>query len=380
MRSILFASVVLVVSWLGTAAQAGNLILNSGFDVDYVSWAPETHSSITWSSLDSEGNPMSGSALVTNLHPDPNNGQGMVQCLPAVVIPGAAYGFGGKVYIPSGQVNTGDAQVGLRWYDDLNCTGAVVGSQPRLGTITTDVWVALSASGEVAPAGAMSVYFLAFSNKNEGGGSFEAYFDGLSLEMNLPYADGFERGDTSAWSGRVPGIVTMLPYADGSEVDSISRVFCKSGHCPWNPPDQLHDGIDIHPLVDLATFQAVCDGTVESIDMFQNPGNGKYQVNVLVSYAYDQTHLVIYAFEPFSGDPAVGNLQLANIAVDVGTEVFAGDIIGDLVRDDPQAAHVHWGFAINPGQICVDPYLSDAVRDDLLDLVRVAHPDWNLCH
>ena len=122
------------------------------------------------------------------------------------------------------------------------------------------------------------------------------------------------------------------------------------------------------------------DGVVESIDLFLNTGNGKDQVNVLVSYAHDRTHLVIYAFEPFSGDPAVGNLQLSNIAVAVGNPVTPGDLIGYLVRDDPQAAHVHWGFAVNPGQICVDPYLSDAVRDSLLDLARITHPDWDLCH
>ena len=40
--------------------------------------------------------------------------------------------YGGAMFIPTGQTETGKAMVGLRWYDGVECSGSQVGSQPRL--------------------------------------------------------------------------------------------------------------------------------------------------------------------------------------------------------------------------------------------------------
>lgn len=359
-----------------------NLVLNSDLDSDVISWRPESPAWANWSPDDAAGSLDSGSIEIGNTHPNSSNGLGVTQCLPLVPIPGTAYSFGGKARIPGGQDRTGSANVGTRFYTGAHCTGAVVGPQPRRQTSIVDAWVELSRSDQEVPEGANSVMFLAFPSKVEAEGTLIAQFDDLFFEITMPFKDGFETGHSSAWALTVPAVITAVPYVDKTKILGISRVFCKSGFCPWVPPDAPHDGLDLTPTEDLVAFQASCDGEVFSVDAFPNQITGLYQVNVGIACGRDTIHGVVYAFEPASPDVADRDRQLANIVVAVGDTVNAGDFIGNLVRANPGGAHVHYGIlSLGPiGQICPTPVFSSSVSADLLEIVHIDHPGWGFCH
>jgi hypothetical protein len=102
------------------------------------------------------------------------------------VTAGGSYTFGGKILWPLGQATTGSVQIGLRWRSGPNCTGSVIGSQPRVSiNSATGAWVTLS-SVQVAPAGTVSADFIAFPSKQQAGGSLFANFDDLLFDNGLP--------------------------------------------------------------------------------------------------------------------------------------------------------------------------------------------------
>src|SRR5262249_6103022 len=147
----------------------------------------------------------SGSALITDSSPFAGDGQGVSTCA-GVVTPGVYYEWGGSIFFPGGQAQTGDAQIGLRFKDGPGCTGADL-SQPRLTAITHDTWVFQSAFSR-APVGAASVQFVAFTSKVEAGGALSALFDHLFIQANCPdKARGDVNADTNVDVGDVFALV-----------------------------------------------------------------------------------------------------------------------------------------------------------------------------
>jgi exosortase sorting signal-containing protein len=176
-----------VLSLLAGSAFAVNLLVNPSFPTNVAGWTLEDppNSTLAWSPIDATGSPASGSALVTNTSAGPSNGTGIVQCVNAVNA-GATYTFGGRLLFPLGQATTGSMQVGLRWRDGPGCTGAVVGSQPRLSVNSAQpTWVALTSAPVVAPVGTVSAQFIAFPSKVEAGGQLVGQFDDLSFDDGL---------------------------------------------------------------------------------------------------------------------------------------------------------------------------------------------------
>jgi hypothetical protein len=164
---------------LSAPLAAQNLVRNGTFDTDTSGWnVEEAAGSLAWSSLDAEGSSSSGSAVVVNASPGPENGTGIVQCVSGPGVEGGTrYAWGGRVRIPSGQARTGAAFLGLRWYASTDCTGSPL-DQPRLSTLSLDVWAALTET-DIAPAGTRSVEFLAFPSKIEAGGELQVLYDEL---------------------------------------------------------------------------------------------------------------------------------------------------------------------------------------------------------
>ena len=371
---------LLLATWLiGSGAWSENVVFNPGFDTDVSGWTVESYVSISWSLMDANLNPASGSAEVTNSSPGPQNGTGITQCLDITPIEGAAYDFGGKALIPDGQARTGSAQVGLRWWSGSNCSGSTVGTQPRRATSTLGAWVELSSTEQIAPAGAASAQFVAFPSKLEAGGSLVAHFDDLYFRNTPLFADGFESGDLTAWSSTSQPILTLPPYVDQTQIAGLLWPYCDSGDCP--PPLQTHDGLDFTPNEDLVPFQASAPCQVTDVADFLNGGNGFYQVNVMMSCSDNQRHGLIYAFEPMTDSTVDRDTQLANIDVQIGQVVAPGDVIGRLVQGQAYA-HVHFGIWENWQQTCPEPFLSTPVRTELRDLIQSesGHEDWEICN
>ncbi len=193
-----------VVGSIGAPASSQSLLQNPSFHSGVGSWGAESSVSLLWSPLDASGVAGSGSAEVVNSSPGGNDGRGITQCVDAAVVAGGRYEYGGSMRIPSGQDRTGNAQVGLRWYDGPGCSGSSVGPQPRVTVTALDSWVHLVDDVQTAPAGAVSVLFLAFPSKVEPGGALIVHFDDLILRGAAIFDDGFEDGDASAWSATTP--------------------------------------------------------------------------------------------------------------------------------------------------------------------------------
>ena len=180
------AGAILLVGCGGDESVVG-LLSNPDFATNTTGWAVEDPGSATlsWSSLDADGAAGSGSALVTNTSAGPSNGSGIFQCASSITA-GASYTFGGRVLFPSGQARTGQLQIGLRWRAGANCTGSVLGDQPRVVLNTPGaLWVPLTSDVLVAPAGTISADFIAFPTKYEAGGQLAGNFDALFLEKSV---------------------------------------------------------------------------------------------------------------------------------------------------------------------------------------------------
>ena len=185
MRSIVFGSLATAAWIAGCGSTEPNVLLltNPDFTTNTNGWSAEDPASATvaWNATDANGASNSGSAVVTNTSVGPSNGSGIIQCVTAITA-GGSYTFGGSVRLPTGQSRTGDLQIGLRWRAGSNCSGSVVGSQPRVSHAAPgNAWVYLTSQVFVAPAGVASADFIAFPSKVEAGGSLAGHFDLLFL-------------------------------------------------------------------------------------------------------------------------------------------------------------------------------------------------------
>ena len=196
-------TVAAVAMTCSTWAQAQNVTWAETFDDNVDGWLTETYMSVVHSPLDADDSGTSGSAEISNFHPNASNGAGIRKCVTVSVTAGEFYIFGGTMFIPTGQTETGKAMVGLRWYDGVGCSGSSVGGQPRLQTLVLGSWVVVRSIQE-APAGAVSVLYVAFPSKVEAGGTLVSNFDNLFFVSEKVFSDGFESTDTDQWSNVAP--------------------------------------------------------------------------------------------------------------------------------------------------------------------------------
>ena len=175
----LAAAVLLVVTAAPASAQ-NNFVANGNFDTDVSGWTASSGVSIAFDGA--FGNTSPGSLRLTNSSAGASIGAGVSQCLgPATA--GKLYNWGGRLFLPGGQNRTGNLQIGLRWKSGPGCTGDSI-DQPRLQTNFFDAWDLKSANNQAAPAGTVSVEFLAFPSKVEAGGSLIGYFDSLFFRQS----------------------------------------------------------------------------------------------------------------------------------------------------------------------------------------------------
>ena len=64
--------------------------------------------------------------------------------------------------------------------------------------------MALHSTTQEAPAGAVSVLYVAFPSKVEAGGTLVSNFDNLFFVSDEVFSDGFESADTDLWSAVTP--------------------------------------------------------------------------------------------------------------------------------------------------------------------------------
>ncbi len=191
----------------------GNLFTNGDLDCDGAAWTAVTTpaAAVAWDdAVDHQNSTDSGALSAAVVAPsDATESAAIGQCLPAVS-GGAAYrlrwlarlALPGRLTAPTGGVGV----IGeCRFHDAAACAsaGTLVGGPTVILADTAGAFVA----GTVvlgAPATAVSarcgVSWLSAPRT-----PFEGWLDRLSLELEPLFADGFETGDTSAWSATAAG-------------------------------------------------------------------------------------------------------------------------------------------------------------------------------
>ncbi len=194
--------VLLTMVMAAPIVHAQNLLPNPTFDSDVAGWLASAGSTVGWDPLDANGNPLSGSALVTNIDADPNDSEGAFRCIEGLTGE-TAYQFGADILIPGGQIETGNAYILVQWYGGAGCSGFLnLTESPIVLTTTPDEWFAVSKVA-TSPTGTQSGRLRLSVWKIEAGGSLAAQFDNVWMEAVL-FVDGFETGDTSRWSSTMP--------------------------------------------------------------------------------------------------------------------------------------------------------------------------------
>jgi hypothetical protein len=159
-----------------------NLAPNPDFDAGIDGWSGGG-SQVTWASdFDVAGEPNSGS-LKIQVDGEVGAVRGVQACIP--IVGGELYVFGGRYFIPSGQIPSGQASVIVQWYDDPHCVGymasAAVPSNQDHGVI--DAWTNL-VSTDTPPVNADSALLTLGGWKlvgQENQPDFVVYFDEVSL-------------------------------------------------------------------------------------------------------------------------------------------------------------------------------------------------------
>jgi hypothetical protein len=163
------------------AARAQNLVVNPEFDTNVDSWTipifiPPGGATLSWSPLDWNGNPGSGSAFVTNELSFANSIGGAVSTCMVVPTTGL-YEYGAQILIPSGQATTGEVFVARAFWEAPGCVGiAKIFIDQVVTTATTDVWVPILIQGFTETAGTELQIFLGI-NKDQAAGTLAAHFD-----------------------------------------------------------------------------------------------------------------------------------------------------------------------------------------------------------
>jgi hypothetical protein len=93
----------------------------------------------------------------------------------------------------------------IQFYSQLSpwCDGHITNEWTN-DLVEVGSWGAMTFVGR-APAATACVRIAVETYKNQVGGKFMAYFDAIRLIPLEVFADGFESGDTSGWSGTVGG-------------------------------------------------------------------------------------------------------------------------------------------------------------------------------
>jgi len=122
-RLVLYCGLCSLLLAAGSASAQTELLSNPNFTMDLSGWANDNDRPAQFDSLDSQNDPASGSARLTNV--GTSNGAVpivLTQC--QRVSAGTEYGYGGIVNVPSGQPADTSAQIIIYSYQSTDCSGA----------------------------------------------------------------------------------------------------------------------------------------------------------------------------------------------------------------------------------------------------------------
>jgi hypothetical protein len=136
-------------------AAAQNLVANGDFDVSVASWTPGLMTFLGWSSTDWQGDPTSGSALMTNAAPCGSTGSSQCVTLPLPLA--ASYELGAAVFLFQSTIPQASAHVTVLAHEGTSCAGLPVGSFQGPIVTVPDQWISFLNPGIQLPPSTQSV-------------------------------------------------------------------------------------------------------------------------------------------------------------------------------------------------------------------------------
>lgn len=180
--NVLAFAIVLVLG--GIPAVAQNLVTNGSFDSNTSSWNFTTPGTFTHStSLDADGNPVSGSGELANSSTVPFGTSFAAQCITTGISGGSSYDWGARMRFDTGnsQTGSGRANVVVSFFDGAICRGSNVGGSTTFDftSSNTNVWTQNEVLGFTAPGGAVSAQVGLWTVKTEASGVMTVNFDNV---------------------------------------------------------------------------------------------------------------------------------------------------------------------------------------------------------
>ena len=168
----------------------------------------------------------------------------------------------------------------------------------------------------------------------------------------------------------------ILPYAAAADLERIGPKVTAAYAAAYGMPFQFHNGIDFVASRDLVPFRSMTHATVLVVEVVPNGANEQVSVRVDAGGGFT----VVYGFEPMAG--AVGQAQLAQIAVRPGDRLEPGTPLGNLLKPGANAAHlhVHMQPSGTSDPICLADRWSAADRTAALTLLTAGYAPPQLCY
>lgn len=184
-------------------ADPGNLFANGHFDCDAAEWSASSSGGATFDhdpDVDGDGSPDSGSWQTLLLSPGTDPAASSIrQCLP---LDGGPVALDGRVRLTAGPGEMVAVTLRCDLYANAGCTGAFAGNASATTLLGDTAGAFIDLDADLGAPGAVSGE-CGFHWNAAAGVAFEGWFDALTAEGPI-FADGFESGDTSAWSETVP--------------------------------------------------------------------------------------------------------------------------------------------------------------------------------
>lgn len=178
--------------WAG-ASGAQNLVVNGGFDANTAGWQLDGVGTLSWSSLDAQGHPGSGSMLLVNGNAGPGFGTAVRQCVS--VQPGTRYAISAKALVRSGpgQSLVNQTRPTYRFHSSAGCGAPVSGQIDLFSAVTEfDQWQRGGPTLLTAPGNAVAVELRGLISKLVDGTTPAGQFDDFEFVLMDPFASGFE--------------------------------------------------------------------------------------------------------------------------------------------------------------------------------------------
>lgn len=191
---------VILLACCASSAIAQNLVTNPAFDTELAGWDSLAGSG-QWDPLDAGGSVSSGSALITGAGPGTTLSQVLAQCIQ--VVSGWHYDFGSRAFVPSGMSASAYAFVKINYYSDSLCSKFVSAEGGSTLLFDVDIWTEIFGTEQV-PDGANYVRIALAVGKDSDDPVVSVHHDDVYLMAATIFTDGFETGDTQAWSSTMP--------------------------------------------------------------------------------------------------------------------------------------------------------------------------------